>query len=130
MFGTAIRNAAKKLKPKLGAVTLTTPPEQRQTITRALFDIVKEHGPITVSNTWERVKEVGLKDLTSKNHMKVVLRWMRERQKLRLVCNHVGAHKQFLYTTWFTKPGTTQTTTTTTTTTTKSIPSKKRLARS
>jgi len=74
-------------------------------------------------------QEVGLKDLTSKNHMKVVLRWMRERQKLRLVCNHVGAHKQFLYTTWFTKPGTTQTTTTTTTTT-KNIPSKKRLARS
>ncbi|CAK8538992.1 unnamed protein product [Lathyrus sativus] len=130
MFGTAIRNAAKKLKPKMGAVTLTTPPEQRQTITRTLFDIVKEHGPITVSNTWERVKEVGLKDLTSKNHMKVVLRWMRERQKLRLVCNHVGAHKQFLYTTWFTKPGTAQAAITTpTTTTARSIPSKKKLAR-
>jgi hypothetical protein len=75
-------------------------------------------------------QEVGLKDLTSKNHMKVVLRWMRERQKLRLVCNHVGAHKQFLYTTWFTKPGTTQTTTTTTTTTMGSIPPKKKLVRS
>ncbi|CAI8584869.1 unnamed protein product [Vicia faba] len=130
MFGTTIRDAAKKLKPKLGAVTLTTPPEQRQTITRALFDIVKEHGPITVSNTWERVQEVGLKDLTSKNHMKVVLRWMRERQKLRLVCNHVGAHKQFLYTTWFTKPGTVQAAIATpTTTTARSIPSKKKLAR-
>lgn len=30
---------------------------------------------------------------------------MRERQKLRLICNHLGgAQKQFLYTTWFTKP--------------------------
>ncbi|XP_045830422.1 uncharacterized protein LOC123921789 [Trifolium pratense] len=130
MFGTAIRNVAKKLKPKMGAVTLKTPPEQRQTITRTLFDIVKEHGPITVSNTWERVKEVGLKDLTSKNHMKVVLRWMRERQKLRLVCNHVGAHKQFLYTTWFTKPGTTAQATTTTTTTMGNIPPKKKPVRS
>ncbi|KAL5057894.1 hypothetical protein RYX36_029499 [Vicia faba] len=74
MFETTTRDAAKKLKPKLRAVTLTTPPEQRQTITRALFDIVKERGPITVSNTWERVQEVGLKDLTIKNHMKVVLR--------------------------------------------------------
>lgn len=36
--------------------------------------------------------------------MKIVMRWMRERQKLRLICNHVGPHKQFLYTTWFTKP--------------------------
>ncbi|CAI8610295.1 unnamed protein product [Vicia faba] len=94
------------------------PPELRQMITRSLFDIVKEHGPITISNTWERVQEVGLKDLTSKNHMKVVLRWMRERQKLRLVCNHVGAHKQFLYTTWFTKPGTIQAAIATPTTTT------------
>lgn len=68
-------------------------------------------------------QEVGLKDLTSKNHMKVVLRWMRERQKLRLVCNHVGAHKQFLYTTWFTKPGTAQTTA-------ASVPSKKQPSRS
>ncbi|PNX79937.1 hypothetical protein L195_g035929 [Trifolium pratense] len=61
MFGTAIRNVAKKLKPKMGAVTLKTPPEQRQTITRTLFDIVKEHGPITVSNTWERVKRASTK---------------------------------------------------------------------
>lgn len=56
MFGTAIRNLAKKPKPKMGPTVLKTPPEQRQTITRVLFDIVKEHGPITVSNTWERVK--------------------------------------------------------------------------
>lgn len=83
-----------------------------------------------LSSPWMFLQEVGLKDLTSKNHMKVVLRWMRERQKLRLVCNHVGAHKQFLYTTWFTKPGTAQTTTTTTTTTTRSIPSKKKPTRS
>lgn len=43
-------------------------------------------------------QEVGPKDLTSKSHMKVVLRWMREKKKLRLVCNRIGAHKQFLYT--------------------------------
>ena len=48
-------------------------------------------------------QEVGLRGLTSKRHMKIVLRWMRERQKLRLICNHKGPHKQFLYTTWFTK---------------------------
>ena len=51
-------------------------------------------------------QEVGLRGLKSKRHMKIVLRWMRERQKLRLMCNHVGPHKQFLYTTWFTKPNT------------------------
>ena len=42
--------------------------------------------------------------LTSKRQMKIMLRWMRERQKLRLICDHDGPHKQFLYTTWFTNP--------------------------
>ncbi|XP_020959031.1 uncharacterized protein LOC107644971 isoform X2 [Arachis ipaensis] len=88
MLGTAIRLFAKKPKPKMGPIELKTPPEQRLTITRVLFDIVKEHGPLTVQDTWEHVKEVGLKDLKGKQHMKIVLRWMRERQKLRLICNH------------------------------------------
>ncbi|GMH16498.1 hypothetical protein Nepgr_018339 [Nepenthes gracilis] len=105
VFGTAIRFLiAKKPKPKMKPIELKSPPEQTQTITRVLFDIVKEHGPLTIAQTWERVQEVGLRGLTSKRHMKVILRWMRERQKVRLICNHVGPHKQFLYTTWFTKP--------------------------
>ncbi|XP_048445040.1 uncharacterized protein LOC125479584 [Pyrus x bretschneideri] len=103
MFGTAIRRLARKPKPPMKPIELNTPPEQTQTITRAIFDIVKEHGPLTISETWDHVKQVGLRGLTSKRHMKIVLRWMRERQKLRLICNHVGAQKQFLYTTWFTK---------------------------
>ncbi|KAL6011414.1 hypothetical protein ACLOJK_001862 [Asimina triloba] len=82
---------AKKPKPKLKPIELKTPPEQAQTITRVLFDIVKEHGPLTIAETWEHVKDVGLRGLTSKRHMKILLRWMRERQKLRLVCNHVDA---------------------------------------
>lgn len=96
---------AKKPKPKMKPIELKAQPEQTQTITRAIFDIVRDHGPLTIAHTWERIQEVGLKELTSKTHMKTVMRWMRERQKLRLICNHVGAQKQFLYTTWFTKPG-------------------------
>ncbi|PKU66814.1 uncharacterized protein LOC110116120 [Dendrobium catenatum] len=104
MFGTAIRFLAKKPKPKMKPIELKTPPEQTQTITRTIFDVVKEHGPLTIADTWEHLKGVGLKGLTSKRHMKIILRWMRERQKLRLICNHDGPHKQFLYTTWFTNP--------------------------
>lgn len=105
MFATAIRYVAKKSKPKMKPIELKTPPEQTQTITRVIFDILKEHGPLTIADTWEHVKEVGLRGLDSKRHMKIVLRWMRERQKVRLLCNHVGPNKQFLYTTWFTKAG-------------------------
>lgn len=146
-----------------------TPPEQTQMITAAIFEILKEHGLLTVSDSWERVNvsvspllrvvfhvsiytwwlfnfevsfewpkcfyssdsyfnskghlfdlfsffnlilplggEVGLRGLTSKRHMKIVLRWMRKRQKLRIICNNVGPQKQFLYTTWFTKPNITR----------------------
>ncbi|CAO2833849.1 unnamed protein product [Amaranthus hypochondriacus] len=105
VFRTAIRlMTAKKPKPKMKPIELKIQqPEQAQTITRAIFDILKDHGPLTIAQTWEKLQGVGLKELTSKNQMKTILRWMRERQKLRLICNHVGSQKQFLYTTWFTK---------------------------
>ncbi|KAL9240807.1 hypothetical protein vseg_014985 [Gypsophila vaccaria] len=94
---------SKKPKPKMKPIELLTSPDQTQTITRAVFDTVKEHGPLTISQTWDRLQELGLKQLTSKTHMKTVMRWMKQRQKLRLICNHVGSQKQFLYTTWFAK---------------------------
>ena len=37
-------------------IELKTPPEQIQTITRVIFDMVKEDGPLTVADSWERVK--------------------------------------------------------------------------
>eukprot|EP01018_Ginkgo_biloba_P000472 Gb_25127 [translate_table: standard] len=61
--------------------------------------------PLSSSSTLSLLLEdAGIKGLNSKRHMKVVLRWMKERQRLKLICNHVGPNKQFLYTTWFTKP--------------------------
>ncbi|XP_042448589.1 uncharacterized protein LOC122033593 [Zingiber officinale] len=104
MFATAVRWMAKKPKPKMKAIDPPTPPELTQTITRTIFDVVKEHGPLTIADTWDHIKGVGLQGLSSKGQMKILLRWMRERQKLRLICNHDGPHKQFLYTTWFTNP--------------------------
>ncbi|KAM0001700.1 putative ASXL, HARE-HTH domain-containing protein [Helianthus debilis subsp. tardiflorus] len=106
MFTTAVKHLGTKPKPAMKALEPRFRPEQNQTITRAIFEILKEHGPLSVAQTWERVQEVGIKDLTSKTQMKTVLRWMKQRQKLKQICNHVGPNKQFLYTTWFTKPPT------------------------
>ncbi|KAL4582652.1 hypothetical protein LXL04_007209 [Taraxacum kok-saghyz] len=103
MFTTTVKYLGTKPKPAMKALEPRFRPEQNQTITRAIFDILKDHGPLSVAQTWERVQEVGVKDLTSKTQMKTVLRWMKERQKLKQVCNHVGSNKQFLYTTWFTE---------------------------
>ncbi|XP_037455910.1 uncharacterized protein LOC119326342 [Triticum dicoccoides] len=104
MFATVARWAEKKGKPKMAPIELTTTAEQAQSITRTIFDVVKEHGPLTISDVWEHVTDVGLRGLTSKRQMKIMLRWMREKQKLRLISDHDGPHKQFLYTTWFTNP--------------------------
>lgn len=60
MFGTAIRLIGRKPKPKMKPIELKTPPEQTQTITRAIFDIVKEHGPLTISETWDHVQVIRL----------------------------------------------------------------------
>ena len=56
MFATAIRYMAKKPKPKMKPIELKTPPEQTQTITRIIFNVLKEHGPLTIADTWERLK--------------------------------------------------------------------------
>lgn len=56
MFRAVIRYFSTKPKPKMKPIELKTPPEQTQTITRAIFDILKEHGPLTISETWERVQ--------------------------------------------------------------------------
>ncbi|KAL6660849.1 hypothetical protein ACP70R_000233 [Stipagrostis hirtigluma subsp. patula] len=88
----------------MAPIELTAPPEQAQSITRAIFDVVREHGPLTISDVWDHVKDVGLRGLTSKRQMKIMPRWMRERQKLRFICDHNRPHKKFLYTTWFTNP--------------------------
>ncbi|KAL6518460.1 hypothetical protein OROGR_018962 [Orobanche gracilis] len=56
MFATVIRHMARKPKPKMKPIELKTPPEQTQTITRVIFDILKENGPLTIADTWEQVK--------------------------------------------------------------------------
>ncbi|KAJ8459495.1 hypothetical protein OPV22_032421 [Ensete ventricosum] len=74
MFATAVRWMAKKPKPKMKPIEPRTPPEQTQTITRAIFDVVKEHGPLTIADTWDHLKGVGLRGLNSKRQMKILLR--------------------------------------------------------
>lgn len=56
VVGLLTRHFATKPKPKMKPIELNTPPEQTQTITRVIFDILKDHGPLTIAETWDRVK--------------------------------------------------------------------------
>ncbi|KAF9619400.1 hypothetical protein IFM89_006587 [Coptis chinensis] len=65
MFASAVKLLGKKPKPKLKPIELKTPPEQTQTISRVIFDVVKEHGPLTIADTWEHIKPVCPFNITS-----------------------------------------------------------------
>lgn len=56
MFTTAVKYLGTKPKPAVKALEPRFRPEQNQTITRAIFEILKEHGPLSVAQTWERVQ--------------------------------------------------------------------------
>ncbi|PKI69484.1 hypothetical protein CRG98_010117 [Punica granatum] len=82
----------RKINPKV-------PPQEAYSIARGLYDVIKAHGPLTVGNTWTHAQEAGLTGLQSKTHMKIMLKWMRGRKMLKLLCNNVGSNKKFLHTT-------------------------------
>ncbi|KAM5571437.1 hypothetical protein ABKV19_011834 [Rosa sericea] len=69
---------------------------EANSIARDLYDVVKQHGPITIPNTWAQAKESGVSGLNSKTHMKIMLKWMRGRKMLKLFPNQVGSNKKFL----------------------------------
>ncbi|CAN6578732.1 unnamed protein product [Malus baccata var. baccata] len=69
---------------------------EANSIARDLYDVVKQHGPLTIPNTWVQAKEFGVNGLMSKTHMKIMLKWMRGRKMLKLFPNQVGSTKKFL----------------------------------
>ncbi|XP_022733912.1 uncharacterized protein LOC111287550 [Durio zibethinus] len=80
----------RKMNPKV-------PIPEANCIASSLYDLIKQHGPLTIPNTWIHAKEAGIGGLHSKTHMKIMLKWMRGRQMLKLFCNQVGSSKKFLH---------------------------------
>ncbi|CAN1254843.1 hypothetical protein LINPERPRIM_LOCUS8783 [Linum perenne] len=93
-------------------------------ISESLYTIIKQNGPLTIGNTWTLAKvrffliyiyydrlclscpiirsskwieEANVDGLSSKTHMKIMLKWMRGRKLLKLICNHVGSNKKFMH---------------------------------
>ncbi|CAI0408961.1 unnamed protein product [Linum tenue] len=92
-------------------------------ISESLYNIIKQNGPLTVPNTWNFAKlfvcirwnhdlvcsadfvwhfteifmEANISGLNSKTHMKIMLKWMRGRKMLKLLCTQVGSNKKFMH---------------------------------
>ncbi|TVU44206.1 hypothetical protein EJB05_03641 [Eragrostis curvula] len=80
----------RRIKPKV-------PKEEAVAISGRLLQILTDHGPLTVGNTWNHAKDAGIDGLNSKTHMKILLKWMTGRRIVKLTCAHVGNTKKFLY---------------------------------
>ncbi|WOH02611.1 hypothetical protein DCAR_0522000 [Daucus carota subsp. sativus] len=92
-----VRHFSRKCAPNLRKINPRVPPQEANSIAEGLYQVIKDHGPLTVPNTWNQVKESGISGLSSKTHMKLMLKWMRGRKMLKLLCNQVGSNKKFLH---------------------------------
>ncbi|CAF2061229.1 hypothetical protein HID58_072106 [Brassica napus] len=81
----------RKINPKVSI-------QKAHIISTSLYDVFKKHGPLSVPNTWLRAQEAGVSEINSKTHMKLLLKWMRGRKMLKLICNQVGSSKKFFHT--------------------------------
>ncbi|CAL5321237.1 unnamed protein product [Camellia sinensis] len=180
-----VRYFCRKCAPNVRKINPKVPPQEAASIAQGLYQVIKQHGPLTVSNTWNHAKasgskrivwrkvrimlvrilvhlrkmiclkrhaksmmrpltfalhfmmyayynwaiaisdrakmrgrikeaeelwkqEAGSSGLSSKTHMKTMLKWMRGRKMLKLFCNHVGSSKKFLHCTQPEEPQTDQ----------------------
>jgi tRNA-dihydrouridine synthase len=89
MFATAVRLlATKSAGPK--PVKLSKLGDGVQPAIESLFNILKDHGPLTVQDCWKHASQLENSSFRSKRHMKLILRWMRENRRVRKVCNSIG----------------------------------------
>ncbi|GMP96829.1 hypothetical protein CsSME_00045307 [Camellia sinensis var. sinensis] len=103
-----VRYFCRKCAPNVRKINPKVTPQEAASIAQGLYQVIKQHGPLTVSNTWNHAKEADISGLSSKTHMKTMLKWMRGRKMLKLFCNHVGSSKKFLHCTQPEEPQTDQ----------------------
>ncbi|XP_057510910.1 uncharacterized protein LOC130793299 [Actinidia eriantha] len=92
-----VRYFSRERAPNLRKINPKVPPQEASSIAQGLYHVIKQQGPLSVSDTWNHAQEAGISGLNSKTHMKIMLKWMRGRNMLKLFCNRVGSSKKFLH---------------------------------
>ncbi|EPS65136.1 hypothetical protein M569_09645, partial [Genlisea aurea] len=91
-------SSSRKRAPNLKKINPRVAYQEAASIAEALYGVIKSHGPLTTGNAWNHAKDAGINGLSSKTHMKLMLKWMRGRSMLKQICNHIGSSKKFLLT--------------------------------
>ncbi|KAF5477935.1 uncharacterized protein LOC121235961 [Juglans microcarpa x Juglans regia] len=105
---TFVRHFSRKRAENLRKINPKVTRQEASSIAQDIYHLIKQNGPLTVSNAWIHVQESGISGLNSKTHMKLMLKWMRGRKMLKLFCNQVGSSKKFLLSTLPEEPQTEQ----------------------
>lgn len=95
--GLFVRYFSRKCAVNVRKINPKVPYQEASSIAQSLYQVIKQNGALSISNTWIQAKEAGISGLNSKTHMKIMLKWMRGRKMLKLFCNHVGSSKKFLH---------------------------------
>uniref|UniRef100_A0ACD5WGD9 Uncharacterized protein n=1 Tax=Avena sativa TaxID=4498 RepID=A0ACD5WGD9_AVESA len=91
------RHFSRKRAVDVRRINPKVPKEEAVAISGRLLQILADHGPLTVGNTWNHAKDAAIEGLNSKTHMKILLKWMWGRQIIKLTCTQAGNTKKFLY---------------------------------
>ncbi|GAB2293545.1 hypothetical protein Dimus_027752 [Dionaea muscipula] len=94
-LNTVVRHFSRSRAENLRKINPKVPPQEIKTIAQSLYDLIRQRGPLTVSNTWIQAKEAGVGGINSKTHLKLMLKWMRGRNLLKLFCQKFGSSKKF-----------------------------------
>ncbi|VAI40484.1 unnamed protein product [Triticum turgidum subsp. durum] len=91
------RHFSRKRAVDIRRINPKVPKEEAVAISGRLLQILADHGPLTVGNTWNHAKDAAIDGLNSKTHMKILLKWMWGRRIIKLSCTQAGNTKKFLY---------------------------------
>ncbi|KAF0906197.1 hypothetical protein E2562_009214 [Oryza meyeriana var. granulata] len=91
------RHFSRKRAVDVRRINPKVPKEEAVAISGRLLQILTDHGPLTVGNTWNHAKDAGINGLNSKTHMKILLKWMTGRRIVKLTCMPAGNSKKFLF---------------------------------
>ncbi|CAA3022456.1 Hypothetical predicted protein [Olea europaea subsp. europaea] len=103
-------SSSRKRIPNLRKINAKVPFQEAASIAQGIYYVINNHGPLTISNSWNHAKDAGISGLSSKTLMivKIMLQWMRGRNMLKLFCQNIGFSKKFLLSTLPEEPQTKQ----------------------
>ncbi|KMT00877.1 hypothetical protein BVRB_9g221500 [Beta vulgaris subsp. vulgaris] len=91
-----VRYMSRKRAENLRKINPKVPYSEATSIAQNLYNLIQHRGPLTIGNAWTNIQEAGISGLSSKTHMKIMLKWMRGKKMLKQVCQNIGSNKKFL----------------------------------